>query len=68
MAKPHRLKEVEQEVGNLEDVIPRLVNTLGSQKLAAIELGVSESTVCKWLKENGYAPVIVYRKLQENPA
>lgn len=63
----NRLKELESKYGSLEEIIPRLVNE-GGQKMAASVLNVSQSTVSVWLKENGYRPVIIYRKLQENPA
>lgn len=68
MPTPYKLKEVEDQFGPLEDVIPQLVNTLGSQRLAADELGISETTVCLWLKNNGYEKVTIYRKREEKTA
>jgi DNA invertase Pin-like site-specific DNA recombinase len=62
MAKPYRLKEVEQQHGNLYKIIPELVNKLGSQKAAADELGVSQATISIWLRENNYRPHITYVK------
>lgn len=54
MAAPNKLRDVEAQHGDLERVIPETVNRLGSQKAAAEALGVSESTINKWLKEHGY--------------
>lgn len=63
MARPYRLQEVEQEHGiPLEDLIPSLVNRLGSQKAAAEFLGVSQATISTWLKEHNYVPQTVYVK------
>ena len=62
MAKPYRLKEVEQQRGNLHKVIPELVNELGSQKAAADALGVSQATISIWLRENNYQPKTTYVK------
>lgn len=61
MAKPNRLKELESKRGNLEEVILPLVNKLG-QKRAAEELGLAASTVCTWLKDNGYVQKVSYVK------
>lgn len=60
MAKPHRLREIEQEHGELEQVIPKLVNKLGSQKAAADKLGLSQATISTWLRDNGYEPQTIY--------
>lgn len=67
MARPYRSKEVEREHGNLEELIPELVNKLGGQKEAAQFLGVSQWFISTWLKNNDYIPVTHYVKksLQE---
>lgn len=63
MAKPHRLQEIEQEHGRpLEELIPDLLASLGTQKAVAYQLGVSQATVSTWLRQNGYVPVVTYVK------
>jgi hypothetical protein len=55
MARPHRIEELEKEFGEKPDtLIPRVVNEKSSQKAAARELNVAESTVSLWLRQNGY--------------
>lgn len=61
MAKRFRLRDVEQTHGNLDAVIPALVNQHG-QKDAAAALGVSQYTISTWLKEHGYVQVVRYVK------
>lgn len=65
MARRFVIKELEAAHGNLHEVIPPLVNK-GGQKLAADILGTTQSTVSKWLKDNGYVLVNEYR-LREIP-
>lgn len=66
MARPHRLKEIEQEHGiPLEQLIPNLLNRLGSQKAVADHLGVSQATISLWCTENGYSPRTVWEKSGE---
>lgn len=65
MASPYKLKEIEKEHGVLTDLIPALVNELGSQKAAADHLGISQYTVSVWLRENGYIAKTVYIKSEE---
>jgi hypothetical protein len=48
-----KLKRLEIERGNLDEVIPSLVNRNG-QHVTAKALGVSAATINKWLKDNGY--------------
>lgn len=63
MARPNRLQEVEQEHSTpLDQLIPDLVNRLGSQKAAADFLGVSQATISTWLRDNHYIPQTVYVK------
>lgn len=54
MARPGKLRQLEKDFGPLEKVIPATVNRLGSVKAAAHYLGISESTVSVWLKNNQY--------------
>lgn len=51
-----RLKQLEQERGNLHLVIPELVRQHG-QIGAGQELGVTSATINRWLKRNGYKAV-----------
>lgn len=63
MAKPHRLSELEKASGEpLDTLIPRVVNEKASQKAAAKELNLAESTVSDWLRKNGYKPVTQWVK------
>lgn len=62
MAKPNRIRELEEKHGDLSQVIPRLVNQVGSVKEAAKRLGVSDSTLSVWLKKNGYRLITVCLK------
>jgi DNA-binding NtrC family response regulator len=59
MARPHRLSELEKEMGESpESFIPRVVNECnGNQAAAAKKLGVAHSTVNLKLREYGYKPV-----------
>lgn len=63
MAKPHRLKELEEVYGDLNNVIPTLLEKhQGSQKEVANQLGVSSATISNWLNKNHYIPVTKYIK------
>ncbi len=53
MAKRFRLRELEQELGDLHQIIPALVNEKG-QAGAAQQLGVTQATISYWLSANGY--------------
>jgi hypothetical protein len=59
MAKPHKLKLLQKEYGDLHEVIPPLVNLYG-QSEAARRLGLSIGTVSTWLSINGYRQVVRY--------
>jgi predicted transcriptional regulator len=62
MGRPNRLRAIEAEWGRpLSEIIPELVNK-GGQRLAAIELGVSQSAVSQWLTANGYRKVQRWEK------
>lgn len=56
-----KLKQIEAEHGNLENVIPALVNQHGQHRTAAL-LKVSPATINAWLKHNGYRAKITYVK------
>jgi len=45
--------------GKLEAVIPALVSAVGQNK-AARHLGVNQSWVSRWLRDNGYKQVVQY--------
>jgi hypothetical protein len=63
VARPHRLQELEQEHSTpLDQLIPDLVNRLGTQKAAADHLGISQATISTWLKAHGYTPRTIYMK------
>jgi hypothetical protein len=54
VARPNRLKEIEQERGEaLDTLIPRMLNRLGTMRAVAHELGTTEQTVFLWCKEHG---------------
>lgn len=67
MARAYRVRELEAEHGDLHKVIPPLVNKNG-QGEAARELGVSQFTISKWLKDNGYERRTVYQLTPEGQA
>lgn len=62
MARPGKLRELEQQFGPLEKVIPAEVNRRGSIKAAAAYLGISESTVSTWLRDNEYILKLICEK------
>jgi len=55
------LKNLERDHGNLEKVIPPLVNSVG-QREAARQLKISPATVSTWLKKNKFRPRIIWEK------
>lgn len=63
MARPNRIKELEQQYGDLHTVIPPRVNEKGQAETGR-ELGISSATISTWLKKHGYKPRIVYVKEQ----
>lgn len=52
-AKPYKLLAIEREHGDLTELIPQLVNQFGQVETAQ-RLNVSQHTISRWLKENGY--------------
>jgi len=64
MAKRHRLREVEKRLGDLHGVIPGLVNQHGQAETAR-KLGVSQGTVSRWLRVNGYVVTYTYTLKRE---
>jgi hypothetical protein len=67
LAKPHRLREVEQEHDQpLEQLIPELLAELGTQKAVADRLGVSQATISVWLSHNCYVPKVIYVQKEES--
>jgi hypothetical protein len=62
MAKKDRIKELEAEKGKpLDTTIVGLVNA-GGQALAAHKLGISQSAISRWLKDNGYVSRTYWQK------
>jgi len=61
VAKRNKLPELEREYGNLEAVIPPLVNQF-DQKYAANQLSTSQATISRWLKNSGYSKKITWVK------
>jgi hypothetical protein len=61
MARRNKIPELEQKHGNLERIIPALVNR-GGQKLAAEKLETSQNTISRWLKDNHYISRVVWMK------
>jgi len=55
------LKQLEREKGDLERVIPPLVNEFGVVK-AAKQLKMSAATVGKWLGDHGYVSRTYWQK------
>lgn len=66
MASPNKLRELEDQYGDLNKVIPKLVNELG-QKGAAKKLGASQSFVSMWLNANHYVLFNEWRKVETQP-
>lgn len=64
MGKRFRLKELEKEHGDLNKVIPALVNSKG-QAGAAQTLGVSQATISNWLREEQYHEVRRWERQDE---
>lgn len=63
MGKRFRVRELEQQHGDLNKVIPPLVNLHGQEEAGRL-LGVSGATISNWLKQNDYTSRIVYEKSQ----
>lgn len=56
-AKPYRVKQVVK--GDPHDEIPEMVNEHGQLEAARI-LGLSQATISRWLKKNGYIAVTTW--------
>jgi len=60
MAKPNALKELAKRHGDLTVFIPEKVAKAGhNAKAVAHELGVTDSTISKFMRDQGY----VYRRM-----
>ena len=64
MARRNKIPELEKAHGDLNQVIPDLVN-IGGQHHAAEVLGVAQATISRWLKDNGYSPKITWIKQEK---
>jgi hypothetical protein len=60
----YRIRELEKNHGDLHLIIPPLVNEVGQSKAAA-KLGLSASTVSKWLVHNGYKSRVIFVRESE---
>lgn len=61
MAKRDKIPELEREYGDLHAIIPKLVSQF-DQKYAANQLGTSQNTISRWLKNNGYCKKVTWVK------
>lgn len=62
----YRIRQIEREYSDMHSVIPKLVNVHGQAQAAQL-LGISQTTVSKWLKDNGYVRVIRFERLNDQP-
>lgn len=61
-ANAYRIKQVVK--GDPHDAIPELVNEFGQLEAARI-LGLSQATISRWLKKNGYIAVTTWHLATE---
>lgn len=61
------IKKLEQERGDLHQVIPALVNRYG-QVEAGRRLGVSAATISIWLRRHGYRRITRYERVPQEQA
>lgn len=52
MSRRSKWKVIEENLGNLEHEVPKLLNEHQSQKVVATLLGISEGSLHGWLKNN----------------
>lgn len=64
MARRDKIPELEREYGDLHSVIPPMVSQF-DQKYAAHQLGTSQNTISRWLKNNGYTKKITWVKVEK---
>jgi hypothetical protein len=57
----YRIKYLQEKFKDLNQVIPDMVNIHGQTQAAAL-LDVSQGTISKWLRDNGYHRVTLYVK------
>lgn len=63
---PYIWGEIEQKLGRpLDRLIPDLLDQMGSQKAVADHLGISQASLSRWLKENGYQAKVVWEKVND---
>lgn len=62
MPRPNKIEEVAKQRGKPADSIVLPLVNKGGQKLAAYHLGVTQSTVSDWLRDNGYVSRIFWQK------
>lgn len=56
-----KIRRLEKEHGDLHRVIPEMVNAYGQWE-AGRRLGVSGTTISRWLRQNGYEYRIVWER------
>lgn len=62
MSRPNKIEEIAKERGKPADSIVLPLVNKGGQKLAAHHLGVTQSTVSDWLRDNDYASITYWTK------
>jgi hypothetical protein len=62
MARRFKLRDLEKQKGKALDVIIVPLVNKGGQKLAAEKLGVSQSAISDWLRENNYTSITMWMK------
>lgn len=66
MAVPNRLKELQERLGDLNEIIPPLVNEHGQAEAARL-LGTTQPTISKWLNDNGYVKRAKWERDEPQP-
>jgi hypothetical protein len=59
-----KMRKLEQEKGDLHSVIIPLVNEVGQIETGR-RLGISSTSISKWLKRNGYEAKIMYVRREQ---
>lgn len=62
MARPNKIEAIAKERGKSADSIVMPLVSRGGQKLVAEKLGVSQTAVSDWLKDNGYVGRMIWTK------
>ena len=64
MARPGRVKEIEQEHAGrpFEEIVLDHLNRLGSAPAVAREIGMSEQALMQWIRRHGIVKKILWQK------